>query len=167
MIDETPNRIHDSYISGAEYLGMILNNSNWDRIYVVKPNGPCWHRYRESISFMKRTYGERVIVDDGNYSSFEHFLMLIQANKLIEDKHSTYSYWAGFFSNATEIHVDVLYHDVIPGDKRYVYHDELSGKYFGRESSQSVKYSMRGAIGSIPDDSHHKNSKWKGLKPTI
>ena len=93
--------------------------------------------------------------------------MLMQANKLIEDKHSTYSYWAGFFSNATEIHVDVTYHEIMNGDKRYIYHDELSGKYFGKASGLSVKYAMKGAIGSIPDDAHHKNSRWKGLKPTV
>ena len=62
----------------------------------------------------------------------------MKANRLIEDKFSTYSYWAGFFSNATEIHVDVRYHGVLE-DKRYVYHDEKSRVYFGKYSNNSSK----------------------------
>ncbi len=70
------------------------------------------------------------IILDTNATGFDDFLLLSSAPKLIEDV-STYSFWAGIFSNASEKFVQVAYHGVLKEDPHFVYHDVKSNHFFG------------------------------------
>lgn len=81
-----------------------------------------------------------MIIQPPNITGFDDFILLSSANKLIEDV-STYSYWAGIFSNATEKHVDFGFHGMLRvGEGRttrpaihngFIYHDARNNDYFG------------------------------------
>lgn len=95
------------------------------------------------------TYKSKVKISPGNSTGFEDFVMLARANKLITDKYSTYSFWAGFFSVGSEVHLDVVTQAGDGGllkDKRYVYHDESKSKYFGtyHSSTDEILYMYHG-----------------------
>lgn len=57
---------------------------------------------------------------------------LAQSKKLIIPV-SSWAFWSGLFSNATEIHVNAPPHHPLMADMaHYIYHSEKSKKYFGR-----------------------------------
>jgi hypothetical protein len=62
----------------------------------------------------------------------DDFILMILAPRLVEDKVSTFSFWAGVFSNSSEVHVDVRSHGVIANASKFMYHDTLTDEYFGR-----------------------------------
>lgn len=66
-----------------------------------------------------------------NSTGLEDFLLLASAKRLILDKFSTFSFWAGYFSVGTEVHVDMGSYGVFP-ESKYVYHDEENSIYFGK-----------------------------------
>lgn len=110
----------------------MLNRTVWKNIYIVKPAGPCaGTTYKPLYQHIKSTYGSLVSTSSGNVTGFDEFLNLARANKFIADKFSTYSFWAGYFSIGSEVHVDIKNTPVLR-DKKYVYHDEEHNKYFGR-----------------------------------
>ncbi len=60
---------------------------------------------------------------------------LSQADKLIIP-HSSWGFWGGFLSTASEIHVNNLYHPYIEYDGgNYWYHSEPKRKYFGKNDA--------------------------------
>ena len=114
------------------FVQTILNNTFWKKLFVVKPPGGCGGSYAPLWQFLTKHPQAVIVPESSDYtiSSFDHFLLLLSAKKIIEDRYSTFSFWAGFFSNATEIHVDARYHGVL-NDPKYVYHDQTTHSFFG------------------------------------
>ena len=123
------------------FVQTILNNTFWKKLFVVKPPGGCGGSYAPLWQFLTKHPQAVIVPESSDYtiSSFDHFLLLLSAKKIIEDRYSTFSFWAGFFSNATEIHVDARYHGVL-NDPKYVYHDQTTHSFFGiYNASNSIK----------------------------
>lgn len=66
------------------------------------------------------------------------FLALTSSPRLILPPGSTWAFWAGLLSEATEVHVDAATHKPMLGMPRYVYHHEGKQSYFGRLVSDAV-----------------------------
>ena len=50
---------------------------------------------------------------------------------------SSWAFWGGFLSNATEIHVNAPpHHQLMSGLPQYIYHNEGKKTYFGRQSKK-------------------------------
>eukprot|EP01038_Epipyxis_sp_PR26KG_P004163 gene4163-5927_t len=67
---------------------------------------------------------------------------LAQSSKLILPS-SSWAYWAGLFSNATEIHVNAPpYHQLMYGKSQYIYHNEKEKKFYGyyNATSNDIEY---------------------------
>jgi hypothetical protein len=123
---------------GLPYLRTVLNRTDWEKIYIVKPPGPCaGNTYKPLYQYIISTYGSLVIPTLKETTGFEDLIFLMLANKVVTDKYSTYSFWAGYFSVGAEVHVNVngIFSAVAWGilrDKKYVFHNEEKGTYFGR-----------------------------------
>ena len=51
---------------------------------------------------------------------------------------SSWAFWGGYLSNASEVHVNAPpLHPAMPGHDQYIYHNEKQRTYFGRFSSTS------------------------------
>lgn len=81
------------------------------------------------------------IPSNNTITGFDDFILLSSANKMIEDV-STYSYWAGVFSSASEKHVSAQYHgiplynfsnkkDAKIDTDGYIFHEIHKNNYFG------------------------------------
>lgn len=119
---------------GTAYIATILNRTIWDHIYIVKPPGPCGGRtYKPVLKYILDKYSNRAVFSPGNSTGLNEFLTLARANKFVQDKHSTFSFWAGYFSVGTEVHIDIA--GLQPAyplrDDKFVYHDESKSSYFG------------------------------------
>lgn len=110
-------------------LSNILNGTVWERVVLVMPPGCHGAKYKELISWITTSYPNVSSSSSKDATGFDDFILLVTANILVEDR-STYSYWAGIFSNATEKHVDNTWHGVSPFDDSYVYHDPKARMYF-------------------------------------
>lgn len=111
-----------------------------------------------------------IIPNTINVTGFDDFILLSSANKLIEDV-STYSYWAGIFSSATEKHVNAQYHSMpflnkISPDLRrknygYIYHDTVYNNYFGKLQPNGIiiyDYHIPPTSSAIPINIHHHHN---------
>lgn len=59
---------------------------------------------------------------------------------------SSWAFWAGMFSNATEIHVNAPpLHPLMPHNSQYIYHDEKNRMYFGKynASANDIEYEIK------------------------
>ena len=67
---------------------------------------------------------------------------------------SSWAYWAGLLSNATEIHVNgPPHHSNMGGDfPNYIYHNEKARKFFGRwdNNTKDIEYAMDNPIVKEP-----------------
>ncbi len=73
-----------------------------------------------------------------------HFISFLSCLQLILPE-SSWAYWAGLLSNATEIHVNAPpQHRVMFDMPQYVYHDDMQQMYFGRYNStvNDIVYDM-------------------------
>jgi hypothetical protein len=62
---------------------------------------------------------------------------------------SSWAFWAGMLSNATEIHVNgPPHHPMMPTFPNYIYHDEKHRLFFGRfnASSYDVDYTLTNPV---------------------
>ena len=58
---------------------------------------------------------------------------------------SSWAYWAGMLSNATEIHVNgPPHHPMMPSFANYIYHNEKARLFYGKynQSSYDIDYAM-------------------------
>lgn len=122
----------------------------WRVLHVITPS-VCVGKNGQLLDWLLLEYGDRVQLERGSSSSLEkvtrkdiddglsQFILLAAAPRLIADR-SSYSYWAGLFSVAREIHVNINYDGVHmdPVSKyRYVYHDNRKDIYFGHYSDSN------------------------------
>lgn len=80
-----------------------------------------------------------------DYHESLHFISFLSCLQLILPE-SSWAYWAGLLSNATEIHVNAPpRHRVMFDMPQYVYHDDMQQMYFGRYNStvNDIVYDMR------------------------
>ena len=125
----------------AHYIQVILNLTSWTNLYIVRPFDCPSGQVKNLITELLNYPNASVVPMSKNTTGFDDFILLSSANKLIEDK-STYSYWAGIFSNALEKHVKFDFHAALHlnvisprmsnQSRGYIYHDSNSHNYFGR-----------------------------------
>lgn len=110
----------------------------WRNLYISKPPTPCLSGYSILLHYLLQQYRNVSILPYAGSSEFYHFLLLLSADKLIEDKASTYSYWAGLLGDASEVHVDADFHPAINGPN-YIYHTDglrsPSKQFYGKYNS--------------------------------
>jgi len=90
---------------------------------------------------------------------------LAQSKKLIIPV-SSWAFWSGLFSNATEIHVNSPPHHPLMADMaHYIYHSEKGKKYFGRYNnvSRDIYYAIEEGTVQISKMPLGKGEKHKGL----
>ncbi len=105
---------------------------NTDRGYVTKDNG------NGTVSV------EKINILDSKLSVLSDLSALTQCDKLIIP-HSSWGFWGGFLSNASEIHVNHVLHPYITGEgeKTYFYHSESKMRYFGQnDQNGKFKYAV-------------------------
>jgi hypothetical protein len=74
-----------------------------------------------------------------------HDLAALTRSKKIILPVSSWAYWAGFFSNASEIHVNAPpHHLLMTSVPNYVYHNQKEKKFFGKYSntSKDIEYQI-------------------------
>ena len=98
----------------------------------------------DTIIDLLRYPNSSIVPTSSKVTGFDDFILLSSANMLIEDV-STFSYWAGVFSNAKEKHVLLDYHGIIPWNRTirnrnygYIYHDFENYNFFGRLQSNGT-----------------------------
>jgi hypothetical protein len=119
---------------------VILNITYWTRLFIVRPPDCAAAVITKIISSLLEYPNSSIALQSPHPTGFDDFILLSTANKLIEDV-STYSYWAGIFSNAAEKHVDTSFHGFLKlgegnstrlaTEQGYVYHDAKHDNYFG------------------------------------
>ena len=62
----------------------------------------------------------------------EDFSALTACPRLVLPPGSTWAFWAGLLSDASEVHVDASSHRLMPDMPQYVYHDEEKKAYYGK-----------------------------------
>jgi hypothetical protein len=66
---------------------------------------------------------------------------------------SSWAFWAGMFSNATEIHVNAPpIHPLMPHNSQYIYHDEKNRMFFGRynATANDIEYEIKPDVEFTP-----------------
>lgn len=71
--------------------------------------------------------------EDGGGGHLTDFEGLLNSPRLVIPAGSTWGFWAGLFSSAAEVHVNMDYHPVMGRSlPQYVYHQEGEGRYYGQ-----------------------------------
>jgi hypothetical protein len=118
-----------SCCADRQSIELILNSSSWDRIFIIKPPDCVGGITKDLIRWIHATYPNVESLSSSDATGLDDFVLLISAQNLVEDV-STYSFWAGLFSNATEKHVNLAFHGINSHDLSYVYHDTEAKKYY-------------------------------------
>jgi hypothetical protein len=155
-----------------------VNYTYFDNLLLLSPPR-CQGFSLEVIRWLLHLYPNRAArVPPG--SSMDDFLLLMNAPKFVEDV-SSYSYWAGIFSNSTEKHVRLDYHGVCPENAGYVYHDVKKHRYFltpggrPRDRTEFQKQSAEGGgedgplliIGQKGSETQSENSLLNHSHPVV
>ena len=143
------------HFNGPEFYDTILSHTNFEKVWLFQaPDCPSKLGADESkdnivqkvMRLLKQKYnatrwparvGEIVKTEDSQSRQLLHDLTgLVRSKKLILPV-SSWAFWGGFLSNATEIHVNAPpHHQLMSGRLEYVYHHEKDRKFFGRQSTK-------------------------------
>jgi len=76
---------------------------------------------------------------------------------------SSWAFWGGMFSNATEIHVNAPpHHSVMYGQNQYIYHNEKTKEFFGSYSAKENDIIYRTNL----TNHHHNKLRAKAVMKT-
>lgn len=139
------------HFNGRHYYETILNNTRYDRIWLFQAP-ECPTKLDENpakdgqvasvVRLLTETYSAiRWPAAPKGADDITHLLHdiagLAQSRKLIIPV-SSWAFWAGLFSNASEIHVNAPPHHPLMADMaHYIYHSEKGKRYFGRYNNVS------------------------------
>jgi len=139
------------YFNSRHYYETILNNTVYDKLWLFQaPECPTKLDENPSkdgqvasvVRLLTEKYGAiRWPSAPKGADDTTHLLHdlagLAQSKKLIIPV-SSWAFWSGLFSNATEIHVNAPPHHPLMADMtHYIYHSEKGKKYFGRFNNVS------------------------------
>ena len=85
---------------------------------------------------------------------------------------SSWAFWAGVFSNASEIHVNAYpHHQIMYSEPQYIYHDEKNKQFFGRwnASANDIQFALdtkAAATHALSEASKASTSEFKSVSPT-
>ena len=141
------------HFSGREYYQTILDNIKFEKVWLftapecptkLGPDPSKDNIVQQVVRLLYDKYnasrwpslgGGRS--EDATTKQLLHDLSgLVQSKKLILPV-SSWAFWGGFLSNASEIHVNAPpHHQLMTGHPQYFYHDEGKRKYFGHQSTK-------------------------------
>lgn len=139
----------------------IFNNSIWRKLYVISPSTSCRGTYLIPQRYLLSLHNASLISSETNdYGSMDDFILMILAPRFVEDRVSTFSFWAGVFSNSSEVHVDVRTHGVVTNSTKFMYHDAWSDEYFGQYDASYLKSKKMTSVDGVkfPAKSEYNNS---------
>lgn len=152
------------------YYETILNHTTFDRVWLFQApecptklgdnpskDGVVAAVVRLLVTKYKATRWPTLPGSDDTAQLLYDLAGLAQSKKLILPV-SSWAYWAGLLSNATEIHVNgPPHHPIMSSMPQYIYHLEKARKYFGRYNNvtNDIDYSMD--IAKDPTLGHKKH----------
>jgi hypothetical protein len=138
------------FFNDRHFYETILNNTQFDHVWLFQApecptklgkdpskDGQVASVMRLLIERFNATRWPMYQGDDDSLHLLHDLAGLVQSKKLIIPV-SSWAYWAGLLSNATEIHVNgPPYHPMMGGMPQYVYHDQKKRMYFGRFNNKT------------------------------
>jgi hypothetical protein len=138
------------FFNERHFYETILNNTKFDRVWLFQaPECPTKLGKDPSkdgmVASVVRLLVERFNAtrwpsykgEDDSMHLLHDLAGLVQSKKLIIPV-SSWAYWAGLLSNATEIHVNgPPHHPMMAGMMQYVYHDQKKRLFFGRYNNKT------------------------------
>ena len=138
------------FFNDRHFYETILNNTQFDHVWLFQApecptklgkdpskDGQVASVMRLLVERFNATRWPMYAGDDDSLHLLHDLAGLVQSKKLIIPV-SSWAYWAGLLSNATEIHVNgPPYHPMMGGMPQYVYHDQKKRLYFGRFNNKT------------------------------
>eukprot|EP00601_Ochromonadales_sp_CCMP2298_P021991 CAMPEP_0173303164 /NCGR_PEP_ID=MMETSP1143-20121109/18744_1 /TAXON_ID=483371 /ORGANISM="non described non described, Strain CCMP2298" /LENGTH=872 /DNA_ID=CAMNT_0014243857 /DNA_START=97 /DNA_END=2716 /DNA_ORIENTATION=+ len=133
------------HFNTVHFYESILNHTSFDNVWLFQaPECPTQLNENPAkdgmvasvIRLLTEKYGAKrwpgLAGVDGTTLLLHDLAGLAMSKKLILPV-SSWAFWGGLLSNATEIHVDAPpHHAVMSGSHQYTYHNEKTGEYFGK-----------------------------------
>jgi hypothetical protein len=165
------------HFNDAHFYESILNHTSFDRIWLFQapecPNKLSDNPAKDSlVTSVVRMLRERF--NATRWPSYEgpddtkallHDLAGLAMSKKLILPLSSWAFWAGMLSNATEIHVNAPpLHPLMPHNTQYIYHDEKHRMYFGRynASANDIEYEIRPDAEWTPSMAQHLRNRGQG-----
>ena len=143
------------HFNGPEFYDTILSYAKFDKVWLFQapecPSKLNSDRSRDNVvqqvvRLLREKYnatrwpalaGEDGKSEESQSKQLLHDLAgLVKSNKLILPV-SSWAFWGGFLSNATEIHVNAPpHHQLMSGRPEYIYHHEKDRTFFGKQSTK-------------------------------
>lgn len=138
------------FFNDRHFYETILNNTRFDKVWLFQApecptkldkdpsrDGQVASVVRLLVERFNATRWPMYQGEDDSMHLLHDLAGLVQSKKLIIPV-SSWAYWAGLLSNATEIHVNgPPYHPMMAGMMQYIYHDQKKRLFFGRFNNKT------------------------------
>jgi len=168
------------FFNMREYYTSILERLDYDRIWMFMapecPHGKVNKKSKKQVDLVIRLLRETYNAElwpappPGSHENMVTASLLSDLSALSQSKHliipvSSWAFWAGILSNATEVHVNAPpVHPLMPDDPVYTYHNEAGKQYFGKYNGKEIVYSKGPAKATVTKDDTKKDDEKKKKK---